>query len=122
MTAGALGDSSAVLCDRHLGKGRPQAFQAFLRPDLFNVVILFECESIFWQLNPGHFVPGVDVDIGLERVRVVESPYSNESDLRATAVIAPDGHLAMRAAVDVMSSIIPWDRHGFRFAPENIYG
>ncbi len=53
---------------------------------------------------------------------MVKGAHTDEPDLRAMTVVAPEGHLAFWAAIDVMRTISAWHGHSLQLAAQYLYG
>ena len=91
----------------------------FQRPDFFQRVKLAKSRCSLRQFNPRHFGFGVNVNIGTESARGIESADANEADLRPMTIIAPEGNVALWAAVDFMRSERARHRNGPQPASQN---
>src|SRR5439155_15624047 len=96
-------------------------FEAFLWPHFLGVIIALESGCPPGKLKPGHFCPGVNVDIRSKHPRVVQSSNANESDLGTVAVITPKSSFAFAAAINVVWTIIPAHRNRLRVAAYHLY-
>ena len=95
-----------------------QALQARLRPNFFEVVVVPEGWCAPRKLKPGHFAASINMDVRPQRLRVVESSNTDESDLPAAAVITPKSDLTFSAAVDVVRTRGAMNRHRFQGPPD----
>src|SRR5271166_115534 len=76
--------------------------EAFRRPQRLRIVIGLACRNVRGQGDPGQLGARVDVDVGGKPERLVERADAHETQGLAAAVMAPDGDLARRAAMDDM--------------------
>ena len=88
--------------------------QAFLRPDLFGVIIVPKGRCSLEEPKPRCLSASVNVDIRSKGTGVVKRSNANESDLGAAAVVAPNRNLALAAAIDVVWTISTGNRSGFQ--------
>ncbi len=65
-----------------------QPFQAFGRPDLVDLIKLLERGHTFGQIQPRHFAPREDVNVGSDRVRSIERPGAHEQEVTGRAMVA----------------------------------
>src|SRR5258707_4597963 len=96
--------------------------QAFLRPDLFGVIIVPKGGCSLGEPKPRRFSASVNVDIRSKGTRVVKRSNANESDLGAAPVVTPNRNLAFAAAIDVVWTISTGNRGGFQLPADDPYG
>src|SRR2546427_1674294 len=95
-------------------KGGPKSLQAFLRPDLFGVIIAPKGKRSLGELKPRCLSASINVDIRSKGTRDVKRSNANESDLGPTPVVTPNRNLALAAAIDVVWTINTGNRSGFQ--------
>ncbi len=96
--------------------------QAFLRPDLFGVIIVPKGKRSLGERKPRCLSASVNVDIRSKGTRVVKRSNANESDLGAAPVVTPNRNLAFAAAIDVVWTITTGNRSGFQRPAYEFYG
>ena len=96
--------------------------EAFLRPDLFGVIIVPKGGCALGEPKPRRLVASINVDIRSKGTRVIKCSNANESDLGAAPVVAPNRNLAFAAAIDVVWTIGTANRDGFQDPTYNPYG
>ena len=78
--------------------------QALGRPVLARIVIIVESGRAFGKGDPRQLRARVDVDVGRDGGGIVERADPHEAQRDAAAIMAPNGGLAVRAAMDDMRS------------------
>ena len=58
--------------------------------------------------------------VRLQGAGLVERAGADKSDIGFMPVVAPDGGLTLGTAVDIMRSVLAWDRHCYRFAADQL--
>ena len=86
---------------RLAGAESAQPLEAFRRPKLLHVVVRIERPRRLGKRQPRNLRARVDVDVGLDRRRIIKRACADEPDVRAS-VGAEDGDLASRAAIDLL--------------------
>ncbi len=113
----ALGFSAPLTA----AEDRPAPLEALRRPLLLELVVLVEGAGVGGEPDPGQLRAHVDVHVGPDRVRPVQRRDPQEAELRTAAVVAPDGDLADRAAVDVVrAAALGGHRDRHRLAGEDL--
>ena len=96
--------------------------QAFLRPDLFGVIIVPKGGCTLRKPKPRCLGASINVDIRSKGARVVKRSNTNEFDLGAVPVVTPNRNLAFAAAINVVWTISTANRDGFQGPADDPYG
>jgi len=97
-----------------------QAFEAGFGPEFARIVVISKRRRSFRQLEPLHFPAGEDVHVRLQGTRLIEGADAHKSKIGLVPVVAPDRGLTLGAAMDIVWSVLAWDRHCYRFAADQL--
>ena len=100
---------------------RLESLEAGGRPQDLRVVVDLESRLRIREPDPGELGSRVDMNVGRDSRRLIESTAANEPDFR-TAVLAEDRHLAGRTSENqLLAAVVARHLHGLRRGPEQLH-